>query len=90
MSERRFNVAVIGAGPAGIYNLGSGEGHSLNQLLDMIGQMTGKSLGIDYQPARASDVQRIVLDPRRAQEHLGWHSRVGLPEGLQRCWRGCA
>lgn len=78
------------AGPAGTYNLGSGEGHSLNQLLDMIGLMTGKPLRIDYQSARASDVQRIVLDPRRAQEHLGWHSRVGLPEGLQRCWRGCA
>lgn len=78
------------AGPAGTYNLGSGEGYSINQLLDMIGYMTGKPLRIDYQPARASDVQRIVLNTRRAQEHLGWQSRVGLLEGLQRCWRGCA
>lgn len=76
------------AGPAGTYNLGSGKGHSLNQLLDMIGHMTGKPLRIDYLPARVSDVQHIVLDTHHARKYLGWQPRVDLLDGLQRCWRG--
>jgi len=73
--------------PTGTYNIGSGRGHSLWDVLAMIEQVTGRPLEIEHQPQRASDVQRIVLDTRRAQEHLGWQAHVQLLEGLQRCWR---
>lgn len=73
--------------PTGTYNIGSGKGHSLRDVLAMIEQVTGKSLEIEHQPQRASDVQRIVLDTHRAREQLGWQAHVLLLEGLQRCWR---
>lgn len=73
--------------PTGTYNIGSGTGHSLRDVLTMIEQVTGSPLEIEHQPQRASDVHRIVLDTRRAQEQLGWRAHVQLLEGLQRCWR---
>jgi len=73
--------------PTGTYNIGSGTGHSLRDVLAMIEQVTGSPLEIEHQPQRASDVHRIVLDTHRAQEQLGWRAHVQLLEGLQRCWR---
>jgi len=75
-------------GPAGIYNVGTGKGHSLRELLDVIGRVTGQPLAIDYQPARASDISRIVLDVQRAGERLGWCAKVALEEGIRRIWQG--
>jgi len=73
--------------PTGTYNIGSGKGHSLRNILSMIEKVTGKPLEIDYQPQRASDVQRIVLDTGRARKQLGWQAHVPLLDGLQRCWQ---
>lgn len=75
-------------GPAGVYNIGAGKGHSLRELLDVIGRVTGQPLAIDYQPARASDVSRIVLDVQRARERMGWWAKVRLEEGIRRVWQG--
>ena len=73
--------------PTGTYNIGSGEGHSLREVLSIIEQVTGKTPEIDRQPQRVSDVRRIVLDICRAKEQLGWQARVQLLDGLQRCWK---
>lgn len=73
--------------PTGTYNIGSGKGYSIREVLSMIEQVTGRTPEINYLPQRASDVQRIVLDTHQAEEWLGWNARVQLLEGLQRCWQ---
>ena len=73
-------------GPAGTYNIGAGKGHSLMELLGVIERVTGRPLAVDHQPARASDVGRIMLDVRRAQERLGWQAKVGLEQGIRESW----
>lgn len=74
------------SGPAGTYNLGAGQGTSLSTLLAVVERVTGRYLKIETQPARASDVNRIVLDIRFAGERLGWTPEVDLEAGVQRTW----
>jgi UDP-glucose 4-epimerase len=75
-------------GPSGVYNIGAGVGTSLNELIEQVQQITERKLLVERQPARASDVGRIVLDTARAREMLGWGPSVGLREGLRRTWSG--
>jgi UDP-glucose 4-epimerase len=73
-------------GPSGVFNVGSGVGTSLNELIQQAQEVTGHVLLVERQPSRASDVQRIVLDVTSAREMLGWQSSVRLSEGLSLTW----
>lgn len=70
-----------------IYNAGAGCGYSLNQLCDMLEQVTGKAVLREYHPARAVDVRHIVLDTSRLQTDQGWQAQTRLKEGLQHTWQ---
>ncbi|WP_265944540.1 NAD-dependent epimerase/dehydratase family protein [Dechloromonas sp. A34] len=79
-------VAALAA-PAVTYNIGSGVGVALRELIAIVERVTGKPLAVDYRPARASDVGGIVLDSGLAMASLGWVPNVGLEEGIARTWR---
>jgi UDP-glucose 4-epimerase len=66
----------------GIFNIGSGRGHSLNELLDAIERVTGISAERNYLPARAFDVPVSVLSIDRAAHMLNWSPKVSFDEGL--------
>ncbi len=69
-----------------IFNLGSGQGLSLNQLLDAITRVTGVKPDVRYEAARVVDVPAIVLDCTRAETYLGWRAGTSLEVGLTRTW----
>lgn len=80
-------AARAGLAPGtGTYNVGSGSGHSLNQLCAAIAQVTGQTLDIEYLPGRPFDVKRIVLDTTAARTTFSWAPRVTLAEGIERTW----
>ncbi len=67
-----------------VINIANGERITLNQLLDELKSLTGKSeVQADYQPARSGDVRHSLADITRARELLGFEPRVELREGLQ-------
>jgi UDP-glucose 4-epimerase len=70
-----------------IFNIGSGRGISLNQILDMLSLRLQKSVVVSYQPARGFDVPENILDTKRAKCELGWVSEVSLETGLDRMIR---
>lgn len=72
---------------AGVFNLGSGTGTALSDLIRVVEQATGRTIRIERQPARGSDVARIVLDTERVRRVTGWAPSVGLDEGIARSWR---
>ena len=74
-------------GPRTVMNVGAGEAVSLNAILDMVREATGRPLEADYQKTRAIDVQRNALSIERARQEMGWAPSVGLPEGLARTAR---
>ena len=69
-----------------IYNVGSGQGVSLNNLLTMIEQVTGKHIVRQYHPTRGVDVETNILNCTRMNEDYGWQVQKILQEGLKETW----
>jgi len=69
-----------------IFNLGSGEGHSLNDIIAEIGRVTGRNVQVNYKAGRPFDVPAVYLDISRAREQLGWVPSTSLDEGIKRTW----
>ena len=65
-----------------VFNLGSGVGVSLDDVVELIAQRVGRSVQVKYAPKRMADVPAIYLDVRRAGEHLGWRPKTSLENGI--------
>lgn len=79
-----FLAALDYQGPERTFNIGSGSGSSLREILEAIEAVLGKNLDVRYSPGRATDVPVNVLDSSRAREILGWEARTSLSEGIAR------
>ena len=71
---------------SGIYNLGSGIGYSINQLLGIAKTVCRTDLEAIYRPARSIDVRSVVLDNSCVKARLNWQPSVALPDGIARTW----
>lgn len=67
-----------------LFNIGSGKGLSLLELIESIEKVTGASVKVRFTPARPFDVPVNVLDITRAARELSWSPEVELQEGLRR------
>jgi dTDP-glucose 4,6-dehydratase len=71
-----------------VYNLGTGRGVSIGQVVELVGQIMGRPLEIVASSARrrpeASEVQRLICSAQRAADELGWRPEVSLEAGLER------
>lgn len=68
------------------FNIGSGAGLSLLDLLRACETAAGRTLRLERSPGRAIDVPVNVLDFARARQHLGWAPEIALEDGLARTW----
>ena len=80
-------AAEADAVPDGVYNLGSGRGTSLNDLVALIREVADREVRVDYRPGRAFDVPENVLDIAKARAALNWEPKIDLRDGLGRTWR---
>lgn len=67
-----------------LYNLGSGNGHKISQVVEAVAEVTGKVPQIVYKPGRPVDVPINVLDIHRFKEDFGMFEPIGLKEGIRR------
>ena len=72
---------------SGIYNISSGVGHSINDLLPMIGNVVGKPVSFVYRDGRNFDIKRVVLSNDKALYGFDWRPKIDLKEGLQKTWQ---
>ncbi|MGC9456464.1 MAG: NAD-dependent epimerase/dehydratase family protein [Halothiobacillaceae bacterium] len=82
-----FCAAARYRGPWRIFNIGSGEGRSLNEIVEALGSILGAPPLIERHPARPFDVPRLILNIDRARQELGWHPQTAFDEGLRRTWK---
>jgi GDP-4-dehydro-6-deoxy-D-mannose reductase len=78
--------ALLDHGTAGeVYNVCSGQGRRIHELLDLLLAESGTSVEVrvDKERLRPSDVPALVGDPRRLREATGWEPRVPLKESLR-------
>lgn len=71
-----------------VYNVGTGIGVSITELIQMIKEVTGKNITITHFEKRKGDVDTNVLDISRIKEEIGWRPTIDLREGIARIWAG--
>jgi UDP-glucose 4-epimerase len=59
-------------GASDAFNLGNGNGFSVQEVIDTARQVTGQSIPLQEGPRRAGDPARLVADATRARQLLGW------------------
>ena len=69
-----------------VFNVGSGEGHSLNDILRLIHEVTGRTPWVRYTPGRPFDVPANVLDISRICSAVPWKPMIPLRTGIERTW----
>ena len=83
--EANLRAAETKKGIGEVINIANGERITLNQLLNEIKQLTGKTdVDVEYREFRRGDVRHSLADISRAREYLDFSPRVGLREGLER------
>jgi UDP-glucose 4-epimerase len=72
----------------GALNLGTGHGHSVQQVIDMVRRVSGREVRAVPGPRRPGDPPRLVASPERAARVLGWRAkRHSLEEIVRDAWR---
>ena len=79
-----FERAVRYEGPERIFNIGSGQGKSLNEIISILEILLGQPLKKNYINSRPYDVPVNILNTSRATRELGWSPSVSLNDGLKR------
>ena len=70
-----------------IYNLGTGKGYSVLEVLHAFEKACGKELPYEIKPRRAGDIPTCYADPARAWTELGWKAERGIEEMCADSWR---
>src|SRR6478609_3381572 len=84
------HVAAAAATEAGrradVYNVGTGEGYSVKEVVDAIRRVAGIDVRADIAPRRAGDPPRIVASADRIRDDLGWSATRGLDDIVASAW----
>ena len=70
-----------------IYNLGTGVGYSVLDLVKNFEEATGVQIPYDIKPRRAGDIATCYADAQKAREELGWEAQYGIKEMCEDSWR---
>ena len=70
-----------------VYNLGTGNGYSVLQVVEAFGKACGHPIPYEIKPRREGDIATCYCDPEKAKNDLGWTAKYGVDEMCQDTWR---
>ena len=70
-----------------IYNLGTGNGYSVLEVLNAFSETVGRPLPYVIAPRRAGDIAECYADPTKAYKELGWKAELDLKRMAEDSWR---
>ena len=70
-----------------VFNIGSGNGTSLIQLINIIEDTIRKNVTVTFKNARDFDVPTNILSIEKAHKLLGWEPQVSPPVGIANFYR---
>ncbi len=78
---------ILGETGCFTYNLGTGTGYSVLDVLHSFEKAVGKPIKYEIAPRRAGDIATCYSDPSKAKAELGWSAERGLDEMCEDSWR---
>ncbi len=70
-----------------IYNLGTGKGTSVLEMVKAFEEASGKTVNYKIAPRRPGDIAACYADPTKAEEELGWKAERGIKEMCKDVWK---
>jgi UDP-glucose 4-epimerase len=82
----RLIVLAVESTAEGIFNVGSGSGTSVRQMVEVVESVTRRPLKVEHLPGRSVDPPVSILDSSLASQTFGWTPKVELRDGVARTW----
>jgi len=80
--------ALLAGGGSKIYNLGTGSGYSVKEVIEVAQEVTGQYIKIEEAPRRPGDPAILLADPSLARKELGWQPQSSdLAKIIEDAWR---
>ena len=70
-----------------VYNVGSGKGYSVKEMMDQISKSIGRDINPELSPARAGDSPKLIASIDKIKEQLGWSPKASLEEMIDSAWQ---
>lgn len=82
------HILALTAPGSSIYNLGNGQGFSVNEVIEAARSVTGKPIKAILAPRRAGDPAKLVASSDKIKNDLGWTPRyTDLAEIIETAWK---
>ena len=72
---------------AHVWNLGTGQGYSVLEMVRAFEAASGQPVPYRTAPRRPGDIATCYADPSKAERDLGWKAQRGLQQMMQDAWR---
>jgi UDP-glucose 4-epimerase len=69
-----------------VYNVGSGKGYSVREMMDQLSATIGKDINPEESPARAGDSPKLIASTAKIEKDLGWKPTATLKEMIDSSW----
>lgn len=79
----RTNIMASEYKGFGVFNVGTGKGITINQLIEILKGLLGKDFVIERKPEREGDIKYSVADMNLTKKELGFEPSISLEEGLK-------
>jgi UDP-glucose-4-epimerase GalE len=80
-----LNYLMKGGG-SDIFNIGSGQGYSVKDVVETVRQVTKRNFDVKYGERRAGDPPMLVADITKARKILNWTPKTALPGIIESAW----
>lgn len=77
---------VLEIDTCGIFNVGSGDGISINKIIECIEDISGTKLTVNYKPHRSFDIPQVVLDISNTRNNFNWGPTTHFQQGVKKTW----
>jgi len=74
-------------GTTEIYNLGTGKGYSVLDMVEGMRKASGKPIEVEFVDRRPGDIAVCYADPSKAEKGLLWKASFGVDEMCEDAWR---
>lgn len=78
-----MDIVIDENAPQGVYNVSTGEGHSIKDIFDVVANYLGlKNLNVPIVPVGDDDVQAVVLEPQKTKNVFKWEAKVSFEDTI--------
>jgi UDP-glucose 4-epimerase len=86
LAEAHLAALEADGGLCGDYNVGTGRGASVREVIETARRVTGKAIQAEVAPRRAGDPPELVADPSKINSKLGWTAKRDLESAIRSAW----